>query len=472
MKNETAAKMQKRHEREEKELARLTKLKNMPSRFHGFWFLLVILTVIYVADEISSTINGTMKTYMIFDLFKIPKMNVDSSEYAKAISLMGIATIPTYFITAINPLYKTLADKLGRKIFLVINTAGMGLGLLLCMIAPNVYVFIVGTCVTGFFTPNDMQVIYLMETAPKEHRAKLCSITKGIGLLSVSLIGILRGVFYNPDSPETWRLVYIVPVLIAFIIAAFAFIFTKETPVFLDKRIAYLKKTDEEREEEAKKKAAGAQQGSLKEAARYIFTNKQCRMILIVILIFSVAVAMTGYVQEILIDGGVDNAGIDTFLFVEPIVYAVCALFSGFLTDAIGRKKSGFVFGIIAVIGMMAFVIGAKAGLPVIILAFANGIMFGGLWSFSDLMYLTLPAESAPTHIRASVMSLLSYAYITNMIATTLVSVFYTKIGSSNIGIFQLIFFVPIMLFSATFLLIKVKETKNTDLEKIGEEEE
>lgn len=86
MKNETTAKAQKRHEREQRELARLTKLKNMPSKVHGFWLLLVILTVIYIADEISSTINGTMKTYMIFDLFKIPKMDVDSSEYAGAIS--------------------------------------------------------------------------------------------------------------------------------------------------------------------------------------------------------------------------------------------------------------------------------------------------------------------------------------------------------------------------------------------------
>ena len=43
-----------------------------------------------------------------------------------------------------------------------------------------------------FFIPNDAQVIYIMEVSPEKHRAKLCSITKGIALLSVSLIGVLH----------------------------------------------------------------------------------------------------------------------------------------------------------------------------------------------------------------------------------------------------------------------------------------
>ena len=193
---------------------------------------------------------------MIFDLFKVPNSDVNAQEYANAISLMAIATIPSYIITAVNPIYKTLADRFGRKIFLVINTAGMGLGMLICMIAPNVYVFIIGMCVMSFFTPNDMQVIYLMETAPKEHRAKLCSITKGIGLLSVSLIGVLRSIFYDPARLSSWRMVYLVPVLICLVISILALIFTRETPVFVESRLEYLEKSDEQREAE-RKAAAG-----------------------------------------------------------------------------------------------------------------------------------------------------------------------------------------------------------------------
>ena len=52
-----------------------------------------------------------------------------------------------------------------------------------------------------------------------------------------------------------------------------------------------------------------------------------------------------------------------------------------------------------------------------------------------------------------------------------LVGIFYASIGSANIGMFQLCLFVPIMLFSIIFLKLKVKETKGTDLNKVGEGE-
>ena len=473
MKTETETQKSKRKEKEQCELTRLKKLMDQPSRMHAFWFLLIILTIIYIADEISSSITGVMKPFMIFDLFQVPNADTTSTQYESAISVMAIATIPSYIIMIVNPLYKTLADRWGRKMFLVINTFGMGIGMLICMVAPNPYIFILGSCILGFFTPNDMQVIYLMETAPKQHRAKLCSITKGIGLLSVSLIGVLRAIFYDPEDLSTWRLVYIVPVLITLIVACVAFFFTKETPVFLKKRVEYLSKTDEERAAEAAQSTSGEEKASLSVALKYIFKTKQCRMILIVLLIFSVAIGMSGYATEILLASGhMTNDNMNLYYILQPIIYAVCAIFSGFITDAIGRKNAGLLFGIVAAVSMAVFVFGAKAGIGPVALACAYGLMYGGMWSFSDLMFLTLPAESAPTHIRASVMSLLSYAYVTSMISTILVGVFYQHIGSENIGVFQLIFFAPIMIFSAVFLKVTVKETNGRDLTKVGGDDE
>ncbi len=471
MKTETALQKEKRHAREAKELARLEKNSNKKLLIHGFWFLLVILTVIYVADEISSNINGVMKPYMIFDLFKVPNSDATSEVYGSAISVMAVATIPTYITTALNPLYRTLADRFGRKIFLFINTLGMGVGMLIAMIAPNPYIFIVGSCITGFFTPNDIQVIYLMETAPIKHRAKLCSITKGIGLISVSLIGVFRSMFYNPADLPTWRLVYLIPVIIAIVIAVIALVSTKETPVFTERRLNYLRKTDEEREAEAK--AAGEKSDvGIGEAVRYIFHSKQLRMVAVVLFVFSIGVALSGYVSEVLLAGGhMTDADMNLFYIIEPLVYAVFAFFSGFLTDSLGRKNSGFLFGILAIVGQIVFVFGAKIGIGPVALAFANGLMYGGLWSLSDLLFLVLPGESAPTRIRATVMAVISYAYISNLIVSMLVGIFYSHIGSARIGVFQLCFFVPIILFSIIFLKLKVKETKDTDLSKVGEEE-
>ena len=152
-----------------KEADSLAFLKNMT-------LIMVILTVIYVVDEITSNIN-LMRPYMIFDLFRIPGADAASDEYANAVSKMAITSIPTYLFMFLMPFYKSFSDRFGRKIFLVINTVGMGVGMLLCMIAPNYVWYIIGTVLYGFFTPNDMQVIYIMEVAPKERRATYCSVT-------------------------------------------------------------------------------------------------------------------------------------------------------------------------------------------------------------------------------------------------------------------------------------------------------
>ena len=482
MKSETAAEKEKRLQKEKKELARLEKANLKKPLVHGFWFLLVILTVIYIADEISSNMNGVMRPYMIFDLFKVPNSDTTSSVYGNAVSVMAIATIPTYILTAINPLYRTLADRFGRKIFLFINTLSMGLGMLICMLAPNPYIFVIGTCITGFFTPNDMQVIYLMETAPKEHRAKLCSITKGIGLLSVSLIGVLRSLFYNPAEVTTWRIVYLIPVIVTVAIALIAFLFTRETPVFLERRINALKQSVNEGSQApaaAIPAAAESQEtdthdssdkkdSGIGAAIRYIIHSKQLRMVAIVLFVFSMAIALSGYSTEILLAGGhMSDSDMNLFYIVEPIVYAVFAFFSGFFTDALGRKNSGVLFGIFAIVGMFFFVFGSRWGIGAVPLALANGFMFGGLWSLSDLLFLVLPGESAPTRIRATVMAVISYMYFSNMLVSMLVGIFYNRIGSANIGVFQFAFFAPIILFSIIFLKLKVRETKDTDLSKV-----
>ena len=65
--------------------------------------------------------------------------------------------------------------------------------MLICMVAPNIY--IVGMLVIKFFIPNDVQVMYIMESAPEQHRAKLCSMTKTIAYIGVAGIPFLRMAF-------------------------------------------------------------------------------------------------------------------------------------------------------------------------------------------------------------------------------------------------------------------------------------
>ena len=45
---------------------------------------------------------------------------------------------------ALVPFYKALADKFGRKPFLVLNTLGMGVGMALAWWSPNMVLYFIG----------------------------------------------------------------------------------------------------------------------------------------------------------------------------------------------------------------------------------------------------------------------------------------------------------------------------------------
>ena len=466
-----------RHFKEQKELARLEKQGQKAASFmRFFWVIVVVVSIIYIADEIASNLPQIMRPYMIFDLFNIPNAGnyneaIRSDEYANAISKMSIATIPTYIITMLLPLYKMLPDRFGRKVFLVINTVGMGVGMLICMISQTYIMYVLGMVITGFFTPNDMQVIYILEVSPQKHRAKLCSITKVIGLLSVSLIGVLKTVFYDSQVLNTWKGVFIIPVIITIVIGLSCIILTKETPVYVNNRKAYLMKTDEERKAEAEASKVKNQNGGIKAAWKYIIASRQLRWVCIVLIIFQFAVGIKGWETETMLAFGQSVEQNNLFLIIEPIVYAIYAFFSGFISDWVGRKKACIIFGVCATIGQAAFILIAKNDInATVFLAIANGLMYGGLWSLSDCLYLTIPAESTPTGIRSSVAGLITYTGGVGMIVGVVLGVLFDKIGSANIGTFQLFTFVPIMVVSIVLLMLKVKETKNFDINKVEEE--
>ena len=105
-----------------------------------------------------------------------------------------------------------------------------------------------------------------------------------------------------------------------------------------------------------------------------------------------------------------------------------------------------------------------------ILLALANGIMYGGLWSFSDLLFLVVPSELAPTQMRATVLGLIQYTALSNILLTIIIGVCYQFIGSRMIGLLQLAFFVPLMIFVIWFVRKNLKETKDVDLNTIGQE--
>lgn len=120
-------------------------------------------------------------------------------------SSVGVTTLLSYigYLMMIPALfYKTLADKYGRKLFLVLNTIGMTLGMACMALAYNIPVYVMAVAVIGFFTPHDMQCVYIFEVAPKEKRATIYSASKCIATLGLLLIPLSRTIFLRGDNPN------------------------------------------------------------------------------------------------------------------------------------------------------------------------------------------------------------------------------------------------------------------------------
>ena len=110
-------KLRKKNLKREKEIAKWEKEKSRPKKNMYFAYLVLIITLIYATDEIASQIGTLMKTEIANDL--LSKFG-DSS--VGALDLLSILVVTFQMIGLI---YRPLADRWGRKKFLIINTFGI-----------------------------------------------------------------------------------------------------------------------------------------------------------------------------------------------------------------------------------------------------------------------------------------------------------------------------------------------------------
>ena len=128
---ETPEKLAARKTREAKELQR-RKLQLQKKRPKGYlWYLLVVLSIVYIVDEITSAMGSALQSEVVTDFF----VNGMGMEYNTGLAAFTAMGAPVYCVMILMPFYKSLADRYGRKLFLVLNTIGMGIGMGICMVA-------------------------------------------------------------------------------------------------------------------------------------------------------------------------------------------------------------------------------------------------------------------------------------------------------------------------------------------------
>ena len=308
-------------------------------------------------------------------------------------------------------------------------------------------------------------MIFISRT--ETHRAKLTSLTKAVALMGVTLIPILRDIFMGNDGSQ-WRKVFMIPAVVAVVVGIAAIFLMDETPVFVSKRLAYLQMSDEERAAKAanEKKAADESKGGVGRALKFIIKHRQIRSVAICAMIFMFSTGVTGYYESIMKTGGMDTAQVTQAMYFIPFCNALMTAIGGFITDALGRKKSAVILSSVAFVGLALFVLAANMGMSPAIVGISYGFFIGGLWSVSDMLCLIIAGESSPTHLRASVLGTMSLMVgLGGMVSTIAITVGMLFVES--IGIVCLCVCTPFMLISLILLITQVRETKGVDLNTV-----
>lgn len=455
--------------RDARELERRRKqLNRKPLKFALFFSAIAILLGAGI-DAIATQISGQLQSSIVTEFFVEPY----GLTYNEAISRFSAVNIISYLIMPILPFYKALSDKFGRKPFLAFNIIAMGVGLILCAWSPSIVIYYIGYGLIMFMISSDMQIIYLYEVAPQKTRATFYGIVKGTGAFCIILVPLLRATVMGNDS-TLWRNVYIIPAVLAFVIAAYILLVPRESEMFLKQRVQYLERPYDERHPEKKragKKKDQQRKSGVFHAMKYLFKEKQLFWLTMISVVFAIgSMCFSSYMESIMTDFGMSTEAVTTALMIYPFMNMGITWISGIVSDKIGRKAIIVVTGVIAVLGFICFNVSAFMGMSAYVVGFFYGLYLPCWWQVGDYMSMIV-AESTPTYNRASVLAAVGLLRLIGQALGLLMPVIAPMLFE-HIGFGYMVIVIPFVVIGLSLLICKVKDTKGVDLNTVEYEVE
>ena len=423
--------------REAKELIR--REKQLGARSNKFYliYLFMILSLIYITDEIASTISIQFQANIVTEFF-VKNMGM---EYGAGLSLFSAIGFISYPVTLLIIFYRPLADKFGRKPFLVINTLCMGLGLFLVYLSKDIYVYMIGGTLMSFMVSHDMGTL---------------------------LVPLLRATLMQNVS-ERWHVVYLVPAIIGFVMSLFALLFARETNAFLTKRIEYLKTPIEEREQRSKEGREQNAQGGILTAVKFAFRHRQLRFLIIACCCFYLASLGTATYSTVMAKSALmTEEEITLALFLYPVGNALFTLISGFVSDKFGRKVTIVAMSCSALTCYLLFIFSGMFKWTPYLTGFAIGGFMGSYWGAGDTIGGIMFSESSPTNLRSSVTVINTLLNgVMGGLATVITMILLPIIPESMFGYMYLGLTVPGLVGAIVIMWLFVGETRGLDLKKV-----
>ena len=460
----SAKSTEKLRDREAMELARREKQLNARTNRFYMTYLLMILSLIYVTDEIASTIGIQFQSNIVNE-FCVRNMGLTYGEGLSLFSALGFISYP---VTVLIIFYRPLADRLGRKPFLVINTLAMGVGLFLVYLSDNLIVYMIGSTLMGFMVSHDMQCVYILECSSEKTRARNYAVIKSIAILGTLLVPLLRETLMRNQS-ERWHVVYLIPAIVGFSMSMLALLCARETNTFLVKRIAYLKTSPEERRRQSAEETAKNAQGGIVPAVKFAFRHRQLRSLIAACCFFYLASLATATYNTVMKESALmTEAAITQALYLYPVGNALLTFLTGVISDRFGRKATIITMSCSALVCYSVFIASAMLGWSPWLTGFAIGGFMGSYWGAGDTIGGIMFSESSPTNLRSSVTVINTLLNgIVGGLATVFTMILLPIIPKGLFGYMYLGLMVPGLLGAIVVMWKFVGETKGLDLTKV-----
>lgn len=464
-----------KEDKKRKEIARLQKLQAKSGGKGSLLALVGLILFFQILDMMATNVYTFLQEAVVMEFAGLP-WNADITPggsgydaYQSTLSLITYVSIASYAFMGIAPFYKSLADKVGRKPIFVINAICLGISMFVAGVTQNVYIYVGMSTVIMFFTLHDMQLVYVTECLPAEKRASWNGIVVAVGNLAECAVVLMRFFALQPDGtmgPIPWRSIYTVVGIIGIIVFAVSLIFLKESPYYIQNRIAYLSKTPEQLAAEKANKVDS--NSGIVPAIKMMIRNKQLRWLAIATLIISVANNMIcSYNTTILAQNGLDTKHITIALVLICISNAAISFVGGKLADRAGRKRTCAILCVFCALTFSVFVFVSSLFADPLTCAIIGGISAGiGISCYTNMSNLTMlmMGESCPASVRSSIIGARSFFMVSAVVAIAISGGLLNVLPTGTVCFFLS---VPFLIIGSVVIMLKTRETKGMSMEEL-----
>ncbi|MHA1670639.1 MAG: MFS transporter [Promethearchaeota archaeon] len=411
-------------------------------------YLVIVLMFVEILDTYTTNFPNVIPSKIIKTFLSGYPEKAASAIFSFSVAIASFGMYLVFF----NQL---AADRIGRKILLILTVLGMGLTSLLIMFSSDIIQYTIYLFLLYMFFSSDMWVIYINEESPKDKRALLTNLVLVGGVTGSILLPVFRSIFITETS-SNWRGMPLFAIILGIPLSIVIFFTLKETSKFEEIKQSLRISDDKNRE------------GLFKKNLQTIFTSPHRNEVLAILIIsffvgFNYIFVSIGesYISS---SPNLNEDDINIIILVMSLAVILGYLFTGYFADKVGRKPLFYIYSIMIPISIMIVIFGSSMVQGAIILVCLGAALVNvSYWGLGVVIRIVI-LEIVPTEVRGTAGGLKSFISAVGITLGLVLSGIITLIASLEIAFIILSL---ILVINLPLIYKFIKETKGINLSDV-----